>query len=103
MSSLALTSAQVAESNLSSVNTLDLLAPFTSLFFNKKIKKIAVKEHLAVQLALLLVRITRSAFDCFKTDQFTKFDALVGETSCQLRAAKLRLLHPAILGEAQNC
>jgi hypothetical protein len=41
---------------------------------------------------LLLLNATEQAIEAFKKDELSKFDPLVGENSCQIRAVKIALL-----------
>jgi hypothetical protein len=68
----------------------------SSVFFPKAIHttKIATKEDAqkACRLFLLITEIAERALSAFVQKSYQKFDALVGETSCQIRAGRVQAL-----------
>ena len=70
-------------------NQYDAFNPFFSTFrMDEPIKKVEVAKDKLEQIHFITL-ITREALRDFKAKNFSKFDALVGETACQLRASKI--------------
>src|SRR5262245_33456666 len=83
------------------VSSSRLLRGLLELFVPRQIQTKMKEAQQDLQLSILVTQLALDALTCMDRGELRAFDALVGETSCQVRAVKVARLYNTLVRDPQ--